>query len=114
MNFEDTGWTLAPRPPAVSSENLFWLPKTGFSKVAIHMSRLHIHPERHLVSRIGWLRAAVLGANDGMAKIRAKAMGVIRPITAMPATAPSPNFRNGARDISRTDWRGDIGRQRDA
>lgn len=28
------------------------------------MSRLH--PENHLVSRIGWLRAAVLGANDGI------------------------------------------------
>lgn len=26
------------------------------------MSRLHIHPESHLVSRIGWLRAALLGA----------------------------------------------------
>ncbi|MFG1466549.1 VIT family protein, partial [Xanthobacter sp. DSM 24535] len=26
------------------------------------MSRLH--KERHLVGRIGWLRAAVLGAND--------------------------------------------------
>ena len=23
-------------------------------------------PESHLVSRIGWLRAAVLGANDGI------------------------------------------------
>ena len=29
------------------------------------MSRLERHPERHLVARIGWLRAAVLGANDG-------------------------------------------------
>jgi VIT1/CCC1 family predicted Fe2+/Mn2+ transporter len=27
---------------------------------------LHLQPERHLVSRIGWLRAAVLGANDGI------------------------------------------------
>jgi VIT1/CCC1 family predicted Fe2+/Mn2+ transporter len=25
-----------------------------------------LHTERHLVSRIGWLRAAVLGANDGI------------------------------------------------
>ena len=25
-----------------------------------------LHPERHAVSRIGWLRAAVLGANDGI------------------------------------------------
>ena len=28
------------------------------------MSRLHT--ERHNVERIGWLRAAVLGANDGI------------------------------------------------
>ena len=30
------------------------------------MSRLHAHPESHLVAGIGWLRAAVLGANDGI------------------------------------------------
>ena len=30
------------------------------------MSRLRTHPESHLVDRIGWLRAAVLGANDGI------------------------------------------------
>ena len=29
-------------------------------------SSLKAHPERHLVGRIGWLRAAVLGANDGI------------------------------------------------
>jgi vacuolar iron transporter family protein len=30
------------------------------------MARIHLHPEHHLVDRIGWLRAAVLGANDGI------------------------------------------------
>jgi VIT1/CCC1 family predicted Fe2+/Mn2+ transporter len=30
------------------------------------MSRLRLHSENHRVDRIGWLRAAVLGANDGM------------------------------------------------
>ena len=30
------------------------------------MSRLRLHRESHLVGRIGWLRAAVLGANDGL------------------------------------------------
>src|SRR5476651_1862919 len=30
------------------------------------MSRLRLHPESHLVTRIGWMRAAVLGANDGI------------------------------------------------
>jgi VIT1/CCC1 family predicted Fe2+/Mn2+ transporter len=30
------------------------------------MRRLGKHLEHHLVRRIGWLRAAVLGANDGI------------------------------------------------
>ena len=30
------------------------------------MSRLRTHAEGHFVNRIGWLRAAVLGANDGI------------------------------------------------
>ena len=30
------------------------------------MSRPRTHPENHTVDRIGWLRAAVLGANDGI------------------------------------------------
>ncbi|MGE3150566.1 MAG: VIT family protein, partial [Pseudorhodoplanes sp.] len=30
------------------------------------MTRLKLHVEHHAVSRIGWLRAAVLGANDGI------------------------------------------------
>jgi hypothetical protein len=30
------------------------------------MSRLRLHAEHHLVDRIGWLRAAMLGANDGI------------------------------------------------
>ena len=30
------------------------------------MTRLHTHTERHAMERIGWLRAAVLGANDGI------------------------------------------------
>lgn len=40
------------------------------------MTRLHIHPERHAVSRIGWLRAAVLGANDGIVSTRSLIVGV--------------------------------------
>ncbi|MFD1328831.1 VIT1/CCC1 transporter family protein [Mycoplana ramosa] len=38
------------------------------------MSRLH--SESHLVSRIGWLRAAVLGANDGIVSTASLIMGV--------------------------------------
>lgn len=34
------------------------------------------HPERHMVSRIGWLRAAVLGANDGIISTASLIVGV--------------------------------------
>ncbi|GLS35320.1 membrane protein [Mesorhizobium tianshanense] len=38
------------------------------------MSRLHL--ETHVVSRIGWLRAAVLGANDGIVSTASLILGV--------------------------------------
>src|SRR5690606_30129501 len=34
------------------------------------------HRERHLVERIGWLRAAVLGANDGIVSTASLILGV--------------------------------------
>ena len=34
------------------------------------------HTERHLVSRVGWLRAAVLGANDGIVSTASLILGV--------------------------------------
>ena len=34
------------------------------------------HTERHLISRIGWLRAAVLGANDGIVSTASLIVGV--------------------------------------
>jgi VIT1/CCC1 family predicted Fe2+/Mn2+ transporter len=40
------------------------------------MSRLHAHGESHLVSRIGWMRAAVLGANDGIVSTASLIVGV--------------------------------------
>lgn len=40
------------------------------------MTRLHIHSERHLVARIGWLRAAVMGANDGIVSTASLIIGV--------------------------------------
>ena len=40
------------------------------------MSRIDHHPERHLVARIGWLRAAVLGANDGLVSTASLVVGV--------------------------------------
>jgi vacuolar iron transporter family protein len=46
------------------------------------VSRLHLHPESHLVSRIGWLRAAVLGANDGIVSTASLIVGVAAASTA--------------------------------
>jgi len=40
------------------------------------MSRLRSHAERHASSRIGWLRAAVLGANDGIVSTASLIVGV--------------------------------------
>ncbi|HBF56100.1 MULTISPECIES: VIT family protein [unclassified Afipia] len=40
------------------------------------MIRLNEHPEDHLVERIGWLRAAVLGANDGIISTASLIVGV--------------------------------------
>jgi VIT1/CCC1 family predicted Fe2+/Mn2+ transporter len=40
------------------------------------VSRLHIHRESHAFSRIGWLRAAVLGANDGIVSTSSLIVGV--------------------------------------
>ena len=40
------------------------------------MSRLHFHTERHATGRIGWLRAAVLGANDGIVSTASLLVGV--------------------------------------
>ena len=40
------------------------------------MSRLHSHRENHAFSRIGWLRAAVLGANDGIVSTSSLIVGV--------------------------------------
>jgi len=40
------------------------------------MSRLRIHDEKHLLGRVGWLRAAVLGANDGIVSTASLIAGV--------------------------------------
>jgi VIT1/CCC1 family predicted Fe2+/Mn2+ transporter len=40
------------------------------------LARLNRHTERHLISRIGWLRAAVLGANDGIVSTGSLIVGV--------------------------------------
>ncbi|WP_350170970.1 VIT family protein [Hyphomonas sp.] len=40
------------------------------------MARSHFHHERHRLSRIGWMRAAVLGANDGIVSTASLIIGV--------------------------------------
>ncbi len=40
------------------------------------MRSVTLHPETHLISRIGWLRAAVLGANDGIVSTASLIVGV--------------------------------------
>jgi vacuolar iron transporter family protein len=40
------------------------------------MRGVSLHPEAHLVARIGWLRAAVLGANDGIVSTASLIVGV--------------------------------------
>lgn len=40
------------------------------------LSRLHSHAESHATSRIGWLRAAVMGANDGIVSTASLIVGV--------------------------------------
>jgi len=40
------------------------------------LRNLHHHREQHLVDRIGWLRAAVLGANDGIVSTASLILGV--------------------------------------
>jgi VIT1/CCC1 family predicted Fe2+/Mn2+ transporter len=40
------------------------------------LSALHLHPERHGIAKIGWLRAAVMGANDGIVSTASLIVGV--------------------------------------
>ena len=44
------------------------------------------HKEGHRADRIGWLRAAVLGANDGIVSTASLVVGVA---AATPTTAPT-------------------------
>jgi VIT1/CCC1 family predicted Fe2+/Mn2+ transporter len=52
------------------------------------MSRLHVHPESHLVDRIGWLRAAMLGAYDGIASTASLIVGVAAALWSKPYGGP--------------------------
>lgn len=51
------------------------------------MPRPMSHPENHLVERIGWLRAAVLGANDGIVSTASLIVGVAASSAGTPEIA---------------------------
>ena len=69
------------------------------------MSRLNQHPESHLVARIGWLRAAVLGANDGIVSTTSLIVGVAaadaKPNSVLIAgiAGPLPDHVDGGRRV---------------
>lgn len=50
------------------------------------MMPLPLHTERHRTDRIGWLRAAVLGANDGAVSVASVVVGVAAAPSATPST----------------------------
>jgi VIT1/CCC1 family predicted Fe2+/Mn2+ transporter len=45
-------------------------------KREVPLSRLKVHAEGHFIDRVGWLRAAVLGANDGIISTSSLIVGV--------------------------------------
>lgn len=47
------------------------------------------HNERHYVSRTGWLRAAVLGANDGIISVSSLVIGVAAYAGGAPPLKPA-------------------------
>src|SRR5690349_10846761 len=49
---------------------------TSSSRSGAEMSSQRAHGERHAMGRIGWLRAAVLGANDGIVSTGSLIVGV--------------------------------------
>jgi hypothetical protein len=55
-----------------------------FIKVSGAINMHPLHREAHLIERIGWLRAAVLGANDGIISTSSLVVGVA-------AASTSPN-----------------------
>ena len=52
------------------------------------------HFEQHYVARVGWLRAAVLGANDGIVSTASLIVGVAAASgrAAAAPSAPAPSF----------------------
>jgi vacuolar iron transporter family protein len=55
------------------------------ASAAFQETLMRPHREQHLVSRIGWLRAAVLGANDGIVSTASLILGIAASGTGRPA-----------------------------
>ncbi len=70
------------RTPARSGEARL---RRRWHRACSDVDRMVRHSERHRAERIGWLRAAVLGANDGIVSTASLIVGVA---AATPATAP--------------------------
>ena len=63
------------------------------------MSQPSAHPEGHLIHRIGWLRAAVLGANDGIISTASLVLGV-----AAAAASKSDVLLAGVAGLEKQPW----------
>jgi VIT1/CCC1 family predicted Fe2+/Mn2+ transporter len=55
------------------------------------MSRLRLHPENHLVTRIGWLWAVILGASDGI--VSTARLWIDGQLTSISWAQPAPQRR---------------------
>lgn len=64
----------------LAGQEIYWRMPASFTGAnpgyACAMNRSHRHIERHRTERIGWLRAAVLGANDGIVSTASLVVGV--------------------------------------
>ena len=79
------------------------------------MSSLLSHRERHSTSRVGWLRAAVLGANDGIVSTSSLIIGVVAADSSLSAavTAGIAGIAAGAMSMAAGEYVS-VSSQRDA
>src|SRR5947208_15114050 len=66
--------TAPPRPPRKGSSSP-WSRRASDEPGALTRTARR-HREKHLLERIGWLRAAVLGANDGIVSTASLVLGM--------------------------------------
>jgi VIT1/CCC1 family predicted Fe2+/Mn2+ transporter len=78
MTVEPLGTAGAPLP----SRRLERLQRRQKTQARGDLTRSRLHTEKHLIARIAWLRAAVLGANDGVLSTGSLILGVAAASTA--------------------------------